>query len=587
MLVQRGVHCTDETDIIRKLGAGQPRAGISQFYPPRSRPRPRNFLKIEDEDEKDDEAIKNERALPKRPAFGYFPSMKHFAALVGLILAVALPQARAQQSPDDQYIAIYSLIDQADTLQAAGQPRSAMAGYTQAMAELQKFQKMFPDWDAKIVSYRLDYLTRKVNDLAVQFPAATPGVTPPPAPTNAVVSVIAPATNVVSTAPDADMEMQIGTLRAQVQGLQEDNDTLQAKLKEALSAQPATVDTQELARAQSQALSLIKENDLLRACLTNGATNAATNGDAAGQLLKIRQALADANQKLTEETGRVDKLALENQSLRSEVSVGGLEKAALEKRLQQRQTPAPVTVNDEVKLLRARLAVDEAQSVPYTPEELALLKSSPPVPVANAGEQNKSVNELPSGSALLVAEAQSYFSAGDYDKAEADYRQILQREPGNALALANLAAIELQEGKLDEAETHITAALAKTPNDAYTLSTFGFLKFRQQKFDEALDALSRAANLDPQNPQIQNYLGVALSHKGLRIQAETALRKAIELDPNYGAAHNNLAVIYLGETPPMVELARWHYQKALDLGQPHNPDLEKMLSDLGAPVNSQ
>ena len=78
-----------------------------------------------------------------------------------------------------------------------------------------------------------------------------------------------------------------------------------------------------------------------------------------------------------------------------------------------------------------------------------------------------------------------------------------------------------------------------------------------------------------------------MSHKGLRAQAETALRKAIELDPNYGAAHNNLAVIYLGEKPPMAELARWHYQKALDLGQPRNPDLEKMLADLGAPVNSQ
>ena len=96
--------------------------------------------------------------------------------------------------------------------------------------------------------------------------------------------------------------------------------------------------------------------------------------------------------------------------------------------------------------------------------------------------------------------------------------------------------------------------------------------------------MSRAAKLDPQNPQIQNYLGVTLSQKGLRAQAETALRKAIELDPDYGDAHNNLAVIYLSEKPPMAALARWHYQKALDLGQPRNPDLEKKLADLGAPV---
>ena len=63
------------------------------------------------------------------------------------------------------------------------------------------------------------------------------------------------------------------------------------------------------------------------------------------------------------------------------------------------------------------------------------------------------------------------------------------------------------------------------------------------------------------------------------------MRKALELDPDYGAAHNNLAVIYLNEDPPLVELARWHYQKALDDGQPRNPDLEKLLAQKGAPVS--
>ena len=154
----------------------------------------------------------------------------------------------------------------------------------------------------------------------------------------------------------------------------------------------------------------------------------------------------------------------------------------------------------------------------------------------------------------------------------------------NGVALANLATIELQENKLDEAEKHITAAVQQSPNDAYNLSTLGYLKFRREKFDEALDALSRAAQIDANNPEIQNYLGVTLSHKGQRKAAETALRRAIQLNPTYAPAHNNLAVIYLGQTPPMAELARWHYQKALDAGQPRNPDLEKMLADKGAPV---
>src|SRR6185369_2900864 len=143
--------------------------------------------------------------------------------------------------------------------------------------------------------------------------------------------------------------------------------------------------------------------------------------------------------------------------------------------------------------------------------------------------------------------------------------------------LANLAAIQLEANHLDEAEKHIKAALALTPDDAYSLSILGNLKYREGKYDDALDALSRAAKIDPQNAEVQNYLGLALSQKGLRVPAETALRKAIQLQPNYGSAHNNLAVIYATQQPPSLELARWHYQRALDAGFPHNADLEKLL----------
>ena len=87
------------------------------------------------------------------------------------------------------------------------------------------------------------------------------------------------------------------------------------------------------------------------------------------------------------------------------------------------------------------------------------------------------------------------------------------------------------------------------------------MKFRQSKFDEALDALSRAAKADPKNPEIQNFLGLTLSEKGMRTAAETAFRRAILLKPDYGGAQNNLAVFYLTQQPPSIELARWHYEK--------------------------
>jgi tetratricopeptide (TPR) repeat protein len=97
--------------------------------------------------------------------------------------------------------------------------------------------------------------------------------------------------------------------------------------------------------------------------------------------------------------------------------------------------------------------------------------------------------------------------------------------------------------------------------------------------DDALEALGRAAKLDPKNAEVQNYLGLVLSQKGMRKAAESALRKAIALDPNYASAHYNLAVIHATQRPPDLELARFHYKKALAAGLAPNPDMEKLLNN--------
>jgi tetratricopeptide (TPR) repeat protein len=637
--------------------------------------------------------------LPNDSGLGYFSVVKHFATLAVLLLMVMPSPARAQQDADDQYLIIYSLMQQADSLNNAGHSSEALSGFVEAQGELQKFQKVNPDWNPKIVNFRLNYLAERIAELTPQIPAtntpppAAPPQTAPPAaaPTPAVPPPVA-SMPAVPPANGADFEARLKVLQAQVQNLQADNTTLESRLKEALATQPAMVDPRELARAQEQIRSLMKENDLLKVSLAQGRNGTvALPGLDTNLLAQLQQSLADANKKLAEEAARADRLAQENQSLQGRVQtllaspaamealreenellkkqmaelratatnspvtglnaeladararisvlqsnaeVSLLEREALENRVRQlasgakpaaptpkeaenearireltqerddllaklgkaneelyghkkQDAAAQITdLTDEVKVLRARLAVDEARAVPYMPEELALFKQPAP-PVANPNAEKKSIRELPGGAATLVAEAQKYFADRQYEKAEDDYLQILRRDENNGLVLANLAAIEIQQNKLDDAEKHIQAALAQAPNDAYNLSLLGYLKFQQEQYDDALNALSRAARLDPQDPQIQNYLGVTLSHKGLRQQAETALRKAVQLDPNYAAAHNNLAVIYISQQPPLPELARWHYEKALAAGQPPNPDLEKMLTERGAPAKRQ
>lgn len=238
----------------------------------------------------------------------------------------------------------------------------------------------------------------------------------------------------------------------------------------------------------------------------------------------------------------------------------------------------------EVTALKSRVEVFEARAIPYSAEELALFQQSRPKPApvpqkveTKAADGRKSIREMPTGTVALVAQAEKFFAAKQYDKAEENYLEILRQDENNAYTLANLGAIHLEMGRLDEAETNILRALEISPDDAHANSLLGYLRFRQEKYDDAIVALNRAAKLNPQNADIQNYLGVTLSHKGLRGPAEQAFRKAIVIDPNHGGAQNNLAVFYASETPPNVALARFHYQKALAAGHPRNPEIEKLF----------
>ena len=353
--------------------------------------------------------------------------------------------------------------------------------------------------------------------------------------------------------------------------LQSENDRLKSQLAALRSASDGAAAVGELSQRLQDARSQI-------ARLQAAATLA--NLEKAGLENKVRKLSTQLAESAANFDSRLSDLTQQRTDLLRKLELANAKNSSRNVSAAAAQLTA---LNKEVETLRARIAVDESKVIPYSADELALFRQTAP----GIEPTKHSVKELPAGTAELVASAQKHFSNREFSAAEADYAKILALDANNALALANLATIELQEGKLDVAEKHIKAAIAQSPDDAYNLSTLGFLKFRQDKYDEALDSLSRAAKIDPNNPEIQNYLGVTLSHKGQRVAAETALRKALQLDNTYAPAHNNLAVIYLSQTPSLPQLARWHYQKALATGQPHNPELEKMLADKGAPVASE
>lgn len=581
--------------------------------------------------------------------------------LAALLLAVSL-SVRAQSS-EEQYVRIYNLIQQADALNGNGQFTQALPKYLEAQSALQRIQKFNPTWNPKVVSYRLSYIAEKIEagPSTASSPAPVKKALPPSNAPAATAAASVKPEDAPTPAPPS-LNPDVADLQNTIARLQADKALLEAKLKEALATQPAAADPRELAKAQDRIQSLLKENTLLKTSLDAEKAKPGNAADAK-QIEELKNLLAQANEKLTNQSARANVLLAEQQELQrrldAAISQSTTEKATLQERINQltisaaaaealreenailkqqlTQSKAAVPTADETKRateaeariaalqsdaqvlrlekqaletrltksvasastnsaskelvakvdqltkevtgLRAQVEVFEARAVPYSPEELALFQTESSKAIAYTPDPKRKVaRTLSASSAALAAEAQRNFAARDYAKAEQNYLDILRQEEGNTTALANLATIQMEAGKLDAAEKSIQQALAAEPNDGYNLATLGKIKYQAEKYDEALEALSRAAKAIPQNAEIQNYLGVTLSQKGLRGPAETALRKAIQIDSTYGSAHNNLAVIYATQTPPLIELARWHYQKALAAGHPKNEELEKLFS---------
>jgi tetratricopeptide (TPR) repeat protein len=550
--------------------------------------------------------------------------MRWTCVLAFLLLLTGVSRAGG---PDDQYLDIYNQILQADNMRQNGHTRDAAAKYLEAQKGLILLKQAHPAWNTEVVSFRLDYLSDQLQSMAKAAQAA-PAV---------------PATAPAPAAAPVNPAAQIAGLQEQISSLMADKGALENKLKEALSVQPAAVSPVELAKAQEKITALEKEKDLLTVALEQAKAakpvpTPAPEPDklAQAEIEQLKNSLADAKKQIATDTIQMEALkqaqasaqstadiAAERDKLKEELAARTKQLADAEARPDQtvvelrakladveRQrdelqaklaaVPPPVapqappatappaagTVDAQVDQLRARLAVLEAQAVPYTPEELAVLKKEPlpasiqaPTPPAEHKHAVRSKKDLPPGTAAMMDEVTRAAGERDYATAEKILLDILHQDENNVYVLEYLANTQLVLGQLAECEKTVMRALALDPEDPPCLQFLGILRYNQKKLDEALNALSRSAKYLPTtNATTQYYLGRVLEEKGLRSAAEAAFRKTLEVEPNYSDAHFNLAFIYALEKPPSLALARWHYQRALDLGHEKSFDLEKMLA---------
>ena len=130
---------------------------------------------------------------------------------------------------------------------------------------------------------------------------------------------------------------------------------------------------------------------------------------------------------------------------------------------------------------------------------------------------------------------------GRYAEAAEQFSEVLQAQPENAAALAQLGTARARQGKLDEAARVLSEAVRIQPGDAAAHNSLGNVLAEQGKPEEAVRQFEEAARLKPDHAAAHNNLALSLSKLGRTGDAISQYREAIRLQPDFLAALNNLA----------------------------------------------
>ena len=145
---------------------------------------------------------------------------------------------------------------------------------------------------------------------------------------------------------------------------------------------------------------------------------------------------------------------------------------------------------------------------------------------------DQALKQDPENNDLLYARALLAERLNKVDILEHDLRDILKREPDNALALNALGyTLADRSLRLDEALDLIKRALVQLPNDPAVLDSMGWVQFRLGHNSEALKYLRQAYELNDDG-EIAAHLIEVLWASGDKAAAHKLGQQALKADPD-------------------------------------------------------
>ncbi len=180
------------------------------------------------------------------------------------------------------------------------------------------------------------------------------------------------------------------------------------------------------------------------------------------------------------------------------------------------------TLREDVPPLSVRLFLAEADML-FADGDLASARAVYDEALdAHAGHP-----DLLYGRALVLEQLQAF------DAAEADLREVIERDPDDARALNALGyMLIVNRGALSQARPLIERAIAQSPDDPAIIDSMGWLLFREGDTAGALPYLQRAHDMFP-DPEVAAHLGEVLWMLGERERATAVWQAALAEHPDH------------------------------------------------------
>lgn len=230
----------------------------------------------------------------RKPKLGSM-NFRWFAVVFLLVLVVGRSWG---QPADDRYLQVYGVIQEADRLADTGQVRPAITKYLEAQVAVKDMQSSHPGWNPELLAYRLQYISGRLEPLTRKAAASPTPVGPTPA-----------------EAAAASTAKQLSALQSEIGQLAAQNSLLGAKLREALSVQPAAVDPRELGEGGGTHQDLAERaRDLLAVTLEQAASRPASTSSTTGA------ATTEAKQDVVTQTAVVSVLQRQNEELQKQIN---------------------------------------------------------------------------------------------------------------------------------------------------------------------------------------------------------------------------------------------------------------------------